>query len=68
MVLAGTRSCTKGELHTTYRVAFSPNGQILASASRDNIVKLWDLIKGMSRGALRDYSPLIEAVASAPDG
>jgi WD40 repeat protein len=49
-------------------VAFSPNGQILASASRDNTVKLWDLTKGMLRGTLTGHSSSVEAVAFSLDG
>jgi hypothetical protein len=48
-------------------VAFSPDSQLLASASDDNTVKLWDPSTGASRGTLVGHSDSVRAVAFSPD-
>ena len=49
-------------------VAFSPDGQLLASASRDNTIRLWDPATGASRGTLEGHSDWVSAVVFSPDG
>ena len=49
-------------------VAFSPDGQSLASASRDNTIKLWDVRTGKERASLKGHSVMVWSVAFSPDG
>jgi WD40 repeat protein len=49
-------------------VAFSPNGKLVASASADLTVRLWDPATGESRGVLDRHKDSVQAVAFSPDG
>jgi WD40 repeat protein len=49
-------------------VAFSPDGQQLASASRDSTVHLWDSQTGAALATLEGHSDTVTHVAFSPDG
>lgn len=59
-----------GHSARVYSVAFSPDGRLLASASHDNTIKLWDVQTGKLRQTLISHfaQKAFNAVAFSPDG
>jgi serine/threonine protein kinase len=53
---------------SVYSVAFSPDGQVLASGSDDGTIKLWEVKTGRVINSLRGHSNLVSEVAFSPDG
>ena len=51
-----------------YAVTFSPDGKMLASTSRDDTIRLWNLATGMARHTLKSHKTWIFAVVFSPDG
>ena len=51
-----------------YEVSFSPNGQVLASASGDRTVKLWDVQTGTEIETLKGHNNDVLSVSFSPDG
>ena len=49
-------------------MAFSPDGQRLASASGDGTVKVWDAGTGQETLTLKGHTELVASVAFSPDG
>ncbi|KAF6793373.1 g-protein beta wd-40 repeats containing [Colletotrichum sojae] len=49
-------------------VAFSPDGQVIASASHDKTVRLWDAVTGAHHQTLEGHGDSVRAVAISPNG
>jgi WD40 repeat protein len=58
----------KGHSYTIYDLAFSADGERLASASHDATIRIWDVKTGESLKTLRGHSAPVHGVAWSPDG
>jgi RNA polymerase sigma factor (sigma-70 family) len=50
------------------RVAFSPDGHVLAHAGFDRVIRVWAVTSGAEVAAFRGHQGAVNAIAFAPDG
>ena len=62
------RSTFEGHSGSITSIAFSPDSKLIASASWDHTVRLWDTATGSCRNTLEDHSNLITTMTFSSDG
>ena len=58
----------RGHEGSVTRLAYSPDGRRLASASRDGSVKVWDAVTGEIDLTLRGHTNVVHGLTYSPDG
>lgn len=58
----------KGHEKNVLSLAFSPDGNYLASGSKDNTIILWDIKTGKKIKVLKDHEDNVNSICFSPDG
>jgi hypothetical protein len=62
------RSVLEGHTDGVLAVVFSPDGQLVASASYDNTARVWEAATGSCRSVLKGHTSWVVAIVFSPDG
>ena len=62
------RSVLEGHTDSVRAVVFSADGQLLASASSDTTVRVWETATGACRSVLEGHTDWVSAVVFSADG
>lgn len=62
------RATIRGHSGCVKSLAFAPDGKILASASNDNTIKLWDVLTGKELASLEGHTGGVNSLAFTPNG
>ena len=65
---AQLKATLEGHTDLVWSVAFSPNGQTLASGSQDRTIRLWNPNNGNLVRTLTGHRDAVNSVAFSPDG
>jgi tRNA A-37 threonylcarbamoyl transferase component Bud32 len=66
--LKNRQTILQGHMDYVTSIAFSPDGQRIASGSWDNTLKVWDAASGQATLTLRGHTGVVSSVAFSPDG
>ena len=58
----------EGHKSSVWAVAFSPNGEVLATGSYDSTVSLWDVASGKLRNSADSHKNWVTCLTFSPDG
>ncbi|MCG5435389.1 nSTAND1 domain-containing NTPase [Micromonospora foliorum] len=61
------RRVLSGHTDTVRSIAWSPDGRLIATGSRDNSIRVWDPDSGRTIAEFTGHDAMVEAIAWAPD-
>src|SRR4051812_353116 len=62
------RHTLRGHYNAICRIAWSPDGRMLASPSNDGTIRIWDAESGKALAVLEGHTGIVYNVAWSPDG